>query len=357
MLVGTCFASIPDLFPDPVVRLRWQVLFSSAFGVANALGPSLGGFLSQHYGWRSAFLVNLPVGLASLLLVSRYLPRIVPPRGAPTRLARCAADRGFAGRLADAGRILIGARIAVVHRATRGSVGGRGRAAFARGGARRRSGLAVAVAAWARDRHLARSFRAAGRRHVRTAVLRAVAAARRPRDVGQRGGSLDHAIRHVHHRGHDRQYADRHPAQAAERNAICRLCAARRRMRGALRHRRSPRRRFHRIDARGRPRDRIHDAESHCVRAAGSGQDASGHCHGDDPVRAHGGRHAWHGDRGQPRARAKDGARRCSIRSRCSIRRRAQPSSRMHARPASRPGRSCLPHAMRSLHRSNMHSS
>ncbi|EIF33563.1 arabinose efflux permease family protein [Burkholderia sp. Ch1-1] len=85
MLVGTCFASIPDLFPDPVVRLRWQVMFSSAFGVANALGPSLGGFLSQHYGWRSAFLVNLPVGLASLLLVSRYLPRIVPPRGAALR--------------------------------------------------------------------------------------------------------------------------------------------------------------------------------------------------------------------------------------------------------------------------------
>ncbi|MGF6505344.1 EmrB/QacA subfamily drug resistance transporter [Paraburkholderia sp. 32] len=76
MLVGTCFASIPDLFPDPVVRLRWQVLFSSAFGVANAVGPSLGGFLSEHYGWRSAFLVNLPVGVLSLYLTARHLPNI-----------------------------------------------------------------------------------------------------------------------------------------------------------------------------------------------------------------------------------------------------------------------------------------
>jgi EmrB/QacA subfamily drug resistance transporter len=76
MLVGTCFASIPDLFPDPVVRLRWQVLFSSAFGVANAIGPSLGGFLSQHYGWRSVFLVNLPVGAASLYLTAMHLPHI-----------------------------------------------------------------------------------------------------------------------------------------------------------------------------------------------------------------------------------------------------------------------------------------
>jgi EmrB/QacA subfamily drug resistance transporter len=76
MLVGTCFASIPDLFPDPVVRLRWQVLFSSAFGLANAIGPSLGGFLSQHYGWRSAFLVNIPVGVVSLYLAAKHLPHI-----------------------------------------------------------------------------------------------------------------------------------------------------------------------------------------------------------------------------------------------------------------------------------------
>ncbi|WP_415119418.1 MFS transporter [Paraburkholderia sp.] len=76
MLVGTCFASIPDLFPDPVVRLRWQVLFSSAFGLANAVGPSLGGFLSEHYGWRSAFLVNIPVGVASLYLTAMHLPDI-----------------------------------------------------------------------------------------------------------------------------------------------------------------------------------------------------------------------------------------------------------------------------------------
>jgi EmrB/QacA subfamily drug resistance transporter len=76
MLVGTCFASIPDLFPDPVVRLRWQVLFSSAFGLANAVGPSLGGFLSEHYGWRSAFLVNIPVGIASLYLTATHLPHI-----------------------------------------------------------------------------------------------------------------------------------------------------------------------------------------------------------------------------------------------------------------------------------------
>ncbi len=76
MLVGTAFACVPDLFPDSVVRLRWQVILSSAFGIANAIGPSLGGFLTQYYGWRSVFYVNLPVGLLSLFFVWRYLPHL-----------------------------------------------------------------------------------------------------------------------------------------------------------------------------------------------------------------------------------------------------------------------------------------
>lgn len=76
MLVITAFASVPDLFPEPRERLRWQVLFSSAFGLANAVGPSMGGYLTQYWGWRSVFFVNLPVGLLSLYFVWRYLPRI-----------------------------------------------------------------------------------------------------------------------------------------------------------------------------------------------------------------------------------------------------------------------------------------
>jgi len=76
MLVGSAFASIPDLFPDPYVRLRWQVMMSSAFGIANAVGPSLGGFLTQYAGWRSVFYVNLPIGLLSLFFVWRFLPHM-----------------------------------------------------------------------------------------------------------------------------------------------------------------------------------------------------------------------------------------------------------------------------------------
>lgn len=76
MLVGTAFACIADLFPDSVVRLRWQVMMSSAFGIANAVGPSLGGILTQYYGWRSVFYVNLPVGVLSVFFVWRFLPHL-----------------------------------------------------------------------------------------------------------------------------------------------------------------------------------------------------------------------------------------------------------------------------------------
>ncbi|UYO94836.1 MDR family MFS transporter [Pollutimonas sp. M17] len=76
MLIGTAFACVPDLFPDSHVRLRWQVLLSAAFGIANAFGPSLGGFLTQYTGWRSVFFVNLPIGIISLYFVWRFLPHI-----------------------------------------------------------------------------------------------------------------------------------------------------------------------------------------------------------------------------------------------------------------------------------------
>ncbi|SDC81908.1 drug resistance transporter, EmrB/QacA subfamily [Cupriavidus sp. YR651] len=76
MLVGTAFACIPDLFPDAHVRLRWQVMMSTAFGLANAVGPSLGGVLTEWYGWRAVFYVNLPVGMLGLWFAWRYLPHL-----------------------------------------------------------------------------------------------------------------------------------------------------------------------------------------------------------------------------------------------------------------------------------------
>lgn len=76
MIVATSFASVPDLFPDAHERLRWQVILSTAFGLASAVGPYLGGYLTEYWGWRWVFFVNLPVGLVSLFFVWRHLPKI-----------------------------------------------------------------------------------------------------------------------------------------------------------------------------------------------------------------------------------------------------------------------------------------
>ncbi len=74
MLVGSAFASVPDLFPDLKQRVRWQVMLSSAFGISSALGPALGGVMTEHLGWRSVFFVNVPIGVVALAMVWFYLP-------------------------------------------------------------------------------------------------------------------------------------------------------------------------------------------------------------------------------------------------------------------------------------------
>jgi EmrB/QacA subfamily drug resistance transporter len=49
-------------------------LLGTMSAIGTALGPSLGGFLLSGFGWRSIFLVNLPLGLLTLFLAHHYLP-------------------------------------------------------------------------------------------------------------------------------------------------------------------------------------------------------------------------------------------------------------------------------------------
>lgn len=53
---------------------RAMGLLGTMSAVGTALGPSLGGFLITATGWRSIFLVNVPLGILAALLVYRYLP-------------------------------------------------------------------------------------------------------------------------------------------------------------------------------------------------------------------------------------------------------------------------------------------
>jgi EmrB/QacA subfamily drug resistance transporter len=70
-------AVIGDLF-TPAERGKYQGLFGAVFGVAFLVGPFLGGILTDNVGWHWIFFVNVPVGLVSLYLIGRLLPRVRP---------------------------------------------------------------------------------------------------------------------------------------------------------------------------------------------------------------------------------------------------------------------------------------
>jgi MFS family permease len=49
-------------------------LLAAMSAVGTALGPSLGGILISGVGWQAIFLVNVPLGILTLVLAYRYLP-------------------------------------------------------------------------------------------------------------------------------------------------------------------------------------------------------------------------------------------------------------------------------------------
>jgi EmrB/QacA subfamily drug resistance transporter len=75
ILFATVFAVIGDLFP-PSQRARLSGLFGAVFGLSSIIGPTAGGYITDNWGWRWVFYVNLPVGLVAILLVLATMPYI-----------------------------------------------------------------------------------------------------------------------------------------------------------------------------------------------------------------------------------------------------------------------------------------
>lgn len=68
MIFATGLAILTSVFP-PQERGRVLGITVAAVYTGLSMGPVLGGLLTQHFSWRSIFLVNLPFGIAILLLV------------------------------------------------------------------------------------------------------------------------------------------------------------------------------------------------------------------------------------------------------------------------------------------------
>src|SRR5688500_9210869 len=61
MLNPVALAIVVNVYPEPAERARAIGAFGSTAGLALALGPVLGGALVDGLGWRSVFMVNVPV--------------------------------------------------------------------------------------------------------------------------------------------------------------------------------------------------------------------------------------------------------------------------------------------------------
>jgi EmrB/QacA subfamily drug resistance transporter len=80
MLNPVAMSIIANTFHDPKARARAIGIWGAVAGVSMALGPVIGGALTESIGWRSIFWVNLPVGAAAMLLAARYIPESKAPR-------------------------------------------------------------------------------------------------------------------------------------------------------------------------------------------------------------------------------------------------------------------------------------
>jgi EmrB/QacA subfamily drug resistance transporter len=69
-------ALIGEAIP-PRDRAHYQGYLAGVAVTSSTFGPVVGGLLTHHFGWRSIFLVNLPLGLIAVLLTLRLGPRQV----------------------------------------------------------------------------------------------------------------------------------------------------------------------------------------------------------------------------------------------------------------------------------------
>ncbi len=68
MIFGTGIAILTSVFP-PGERGRALGIYTTAVYLGLTVGPFIGGVLTQNLGWRSIFLVNVPIGITACLLI------------------------------------------------------------------------------------------------------------------------------------------------------------------------------------------------------------------------------------------------------------------------------------------------
>jgi EmrB/QacA subfamily drug resistance transporter len=71
VLFATALALIAQVSPQPEQRAKALAAYGASIGAAFAIGPFIGGALTETLGWRAIFLINVPIGIVALLITIR----------------------------------------------------------------------------------------------------------------------------------------------------------------------------------------------------------------------------------------------------------------------------------------------
>ncbi|HVB20071.1 MAG TPA: DHA2 family efflux MFS transporter permease subunit [Candidatus Paceibacterota bacterium] len=74
----TAMSLIAKSFANPKARAQALGIWSSSFAISAVIGPLLGGYLVDNFNWRWIFFINMPVGIAGLIMTLIFLPHDRP---------------------------------------------------------------------------------------------------------------------------------------------------------------------------------------------------------------------------------------------------------------------------------------
>lgn len=117
VMLPASLALVREAYADPERRARAVALWAAGGSVALALGPVVGGVLTSALSWRGIFFVNLPLGLAVLLLLAKAAPSVrrPAPLDLPGQVTAVIALAGAAFAVIEGGTAgLVAGAVAVV---------------------------------------------------------------------------------------------------------------------------------------------------------------------------------------------------------------------------------------------------
>ncbi|MGW6204320.1 MFS transporter [Streptomyces sp. NPDC055089] len=81
MLFATALPLLAVAFPAAGARAKAIGVYGAVMASATVLGPVIGGALVTRFGWRSIFLINVPIGIAMIVMAALKMPESAGNKG------------------------------------------------------------------------------------------------------------------------------------------------------------------------------------------------------------------------------------------------------------------------------------